>query len=84
VAEFVRERAIPGGQTLLDQKNVAIRVLSPLTAHPGRQVGGADFDRSVAILTHRLDQPRKRDFAPPRREIEDSTDRACHAAASRH
>ena len=43
MSEFVREGAIPGRQALLDQENIAIGVLTPLTTHPGRPRRSAIF-----------------------------------------
>ena len=56
VAEFVGQGAIPGGQALLDQEDVAVGVLAPLTAHPGRQVGRREFDRPAAVLADGVDE----------------------------
>ena len=84
VPEFVSEGAVPGGQTLLDQEDIAVGVLAPLPAHPGRQIGHLEFDRPFAILADGVDETRQGHFPASWGEIEHVTDGAGDATAGRH
>jgi hypothetical protein len=84
VAELVGQGPVPGGQALLNQEDVTVGVLTPLTTHSRRQVRHLELDRSTAAIRHRLHEPCERYFAAPGREVEDLTDGAGDTTAGWH
>ncbi|BBZ30914.1 hypothetical protein MMAD_52090 [Mycolicibacterium madagascariense] len=84
MAEFVRQRAVAGGQPVLDEEDVAVGVLAPLAADSRRQVGHRQLDRPAPTLGDGGDQAGQRHFAPAWGKVEDLTDGTCDATAGWH
>jgi hypothetical protein len=52
VAELVGQGPVTSGQSLLDEEDVAVGVLPPLTADSSRKVCHLELDGSTAVLCY--------------------------------
>ncbi|BBX85182.1 hypothetical protein MAUB_30550 [Mycolicibacterium aubagnense] len=59
VAELVREGPIPGRKAPLHEEHVAVVVLAPLSAYPGREVCHGHLDGAATIFTDCIDETGK-------------------------
>jgi hypothetical protein len=84
VPQFVGQGAVPGRQPVLDEEDIVIGVLPPLSAHARRKVGHGDLDRPALMLADGGDQPAQRHLALSGSQIEHVVDRLGDLATGRH